>query len=168
VDRRPVPAPLRRSNERSLSIGFYVNWDDNSYPDLKRALPHLDWMIPSWLSLEGPALELKADINDRVLKLVQESKPDLPIVPMIQNAVDGKWDGPGLARLLANPSARAVRIDEIVAFLETSKFQGLTIDFEEVPAKSQKDLRDFLSEISSAFIAHGVAMVLAVCHSRGL
>ena len=53
VDRHPIPAPLRGSKDRSLSIGFYVNWDDNSYPALKRALPHLDWVIPSWLSLEG-------------------------------------------------------------------------------------------------------------------
>ena len=151
VDRHPIPAPLRGSKDRSLSIGFYVNWDDNSYPALKRALPHLDWVVPSWLSLEGPALELKADVDDRVLKLIQETKPDTPVLPMIQNAVEGKWDGAGLARLLADPTARAARIDEIVSFLETNKFQGLTIDFEEVPAKSQNDLQDFLRELSSAF-----------------
>ena len=162
VDRHPIPAPLRGSKDRSLSIGFYVNWDDNSYPALKRALPHLDWVVPSWLSLEGPALELKADVDDRVLKLIQETKPDTPVLPMIQNAVEGKWDGAGLARLLADPTARAARIDEIVSFLETNKFQGLTIDFEEVPAKSQNDLQDFLRELSSAFAAHGLVMVLAV------
>ena len=94
VDRHPVPAPLRGSKERSLSIGFYVNWDDNSYPALKQALPHLDWVIPSWISLEGANLELKAEVDDRVLKLIQETKPDVPILPMIQNAVEGKWDGP--------------------------------------------------------------------------
>ena len=162
VNRHPLPAPLRGSKERSLSVGFYVNWDDNSYPALKRALPHLDWVIPGWLSLEGPDLELKADVDDRVLKLIQETKPDVPVLPMIQNAVEGKWDGPGLARLLADPSARMARIDTIVSFLEANKFQGLTIDFEEVPPRSQKDLRDFLSELSSAFTAHGLAMVLAV------
>ena len=162
VNRHPLPAPLRGSKERSLSVGFYVNWDDNSYPALKRALPHLDWVIPGWLSLEGPDLELKADVDDRVLKLIQETKPDVPVLPMIQNAVEGKWDGPGLARLLADPSARMARIDNIVSFLEANKFQGLTIDFEEVPPRSQKDLRDFLSELSSAFTAHGLAMVLAV------
>ena len=59
VDRHPIPAPLRGSKDRSLSIGFYVNWDDNSYPALKRALPHLDWVVPSWLSLEGSDLELR-------------------------------------------------------------------------------------------------------------
>src|SRR6476619_5043036 len=162
VNRHPLPAPLRGSKERSLSIGFYVNWDDNSYPALKRALPHLDWVIPSWLSLEGPDLELKADVDDRVLKLIHETKPDVPVLPMIQNAVEGNWDGSGLARLLADPAARAARIDDMVTFLEANKFQGLTIDFEEVPPKSQKDLRDFLSELSSAFTARGLAMVLAV------
>ena len=39
VDRHPVPVALRGSGEKPLSIGFYVNWDDNSYPALKRALP---------------------------------------------------------------------------------------------------------------------------------
>ena len=39
---------------RPASIGFYVNDDDNSYPDLKRALPHLDWLVPSWMTLDGP------------------------------------------------------------------------------------------------------------------
>ena len=160
-DRHPIPAPLRGSNQRSLSIGFYVNWDDNSYPALKRVLPHLDWVIPSWLSLDGPAMELKADVDDRVLKYIQTTKPNIPILPMIQNAVEGKWDGPGLAKLLADPSARAARLDDIIAFIEANKFQGLTIDFEEVPPKSQKDLQAFLSEMSQAFTARGLAIVLA-------
>ena len=87
-----------------MSVGFYVNWDDNSYPALKRALPHLDWVIPGWLSLEGPDLELKADVDDRVLKLIQETKPDVPVLPMIQNAVEGKWRG--LASRDCSPTLR--------------------------------------------------------------
>ncbi|HBH40850.1 MAG TPA: polysaccharide deacetylase, partial [Rhizobiales bacterium] len=162
IDRHPVPGPLRGSNARSLSIGFYVDWDDNSYPDLKRVLPNLDWVIPSWLSLSGPAMDLKTGVDDRVLKYIQATKPDIPIVPMIQNMADEKWDGPGLAKLLADPAARQARLNDIVAFLEANKFQGLTIDFEEVPAKSQKNLQAFLSEMSAAFAEHGLAIVLVM------
>ena len=160
--RQSVPAALGRLKDRPLSIGFYVNWDDNSYPALKQALPSLDWVIPSWLSLEGPTMELKTEVDDRALQFVRTTKPKTPILPMIQNAVDGKWDGPALARLLADPAARAERIQNIVSFLEANKYQGLTIDFEEVPDKSQPDLRSFLLEISQAFSAHGLALVLAV------
>lgn len=138
VDRRPVPASLASPGGRSLSIGFYANWDDNSYPALKRALPDLDWIIPGWLSLEGPNLELKSDVDARALGYIQTTKPNIPILPMIQNAAGDDWNGKGLARLLADPAARAARIEEIVSFLDKNKFQGLTIDFEEVPAAAQK------------------------------
>src|SRR5215831_18403889 len=162
VNRRPLPAPLRGSKERSLSIGFYVNWDDNSYPALKRALPHLDWVIPGWLSLDGQANALKPDIDDRALKYIQDTKPNIPVLPMVQNMVDGKWDTAGLAKMIADPAARAARINDIINFLETNKFQGLTVDFEEVSSKSHKDLQAFLTELSSALTAHGMVMVLAV------
>ena len=162
VNRQPVPGPLRGAGDRPLSIGFYVNWDDNSYPALKRALPKLDWVIPSWLSLAGPNLEMKTDVDDRALRLIQETRPDIPVLPMIQNAVEGVWDGPGLARLLADPTAREARLNDIIGFLETNKFQGLTVDFEEVPPSSQKDLQAFLGEMSQALSGHGLALVLAV------
>jgi len=123
IDRHPVPGPLRGSNARSLSIGFYVDWDDNSYPDLKRTLPHLDWVIPSWLSLVGPTMDLKTDLDGRVLKYIQATKPDIPILPMIQNAVDGKWDGAGLAKLLANPPARGPGSKSSLRFSRRTSFR---------------------------------------------
>jgi cellulose synthase/poly-beta-1,6-N-acetylglucosamine synthase-like glycosyltransferase/peptidoglycan/xylan/chitin deacetylase (PgdA/CDA1 family) len=162
VDRRPVPASLASPGGRSLSIGFYANWDDNSYPALKRALPDLDWIIPGWLSLEGPNLELKSDVDARALGYIQTTKPNIPILPMIQNAAGDDWNGKGLARLLADPAARAARIEEIVSFLDKNKFQGLTIDFEEVPAAAQKNLQLFLTEMAAAFAPHRYIIVLAV------
>jgi len=164
VDRRPIPASasLASRGDRSLSIGFYANWDDNSFPALKRALPHLDWIIPGWLSLEGPGMELKSDVDVRVLRYVQTTNPNIPILPMIQNAAQDKWDGEGLVRLLADPAARAARIEEIVGFLDKNKFQGLTVDFEEVPAAAQKNLQLFLTELAAAFAPHRYIIVLAV------
>ena len=154
VDRRPVPVSLAPPGDRSLSIGFYANWDDNSYPALKRVLPHLDWIIPGWLSLEGPDMELKSDVDTRVLSYIQTTKPNIPILPMIQNAGEGAWNGEGLARLLADPVARAARIEQMMSFLDKNKFQGLTIDFEEVPAAAQKNLQLFLTEMAAAFAPH--------------
>ena len=162
IDHRSVPASLAPSGNRPLSIGFYVNWDDNSYPALKRTLPHLDWIIPGWLSLQGTNMELRSDVDSRALNYIQITKPNIPILPMIQNAADEKWDGNGLARMLADPAARAARIDDILDFLNKNNFQGLTIDFEEVPAAAQKDLQRFLTELAAAFAPHGYIIVLAV------
>ncbi len=162
LDRRPLPASLASPADRALSIGFYVNWDDNSYPALKRALPHLDWVVPGWLSLEGASMDLKSDVDGRVLSYIQATKPNVAILPMIQNAVEGQWDGKGLARMLADPAARDARIQDIVALLDKNKFQGVTIDFEDVPPAAQKNLQLFLTEMAASFATHGYVIVLAV------
>ena len=162
VSMRALPIAMSKTPGTPVTLGFYVNWDDNSYPALKRALPHLDWLVPAWLSLSGPHMALTTDIDPRVLDLVHREKPTMPILPLLQNSVEGNWDGPGLARLLADPAARKALIAQVVAFLDQNRFQGLTIDFENVPATAQDDLTTFLDELSAAFQPHGWGIVLSV------
>jgi peptidoglycan-N-acetylglucosamine deacetylase len=159
---RTPPPSLDRPSDRPLSIGFYVNWDDSSYPALKRALPTLDWVIPSWLSLSGPDMALHTAIDPKALDLIHREKPSMPILPLLQNAANTQWDGPGLARLLADPAQRHARINAIVGLLAAHRFQGVTVDFEEVPAQAQGDLKTFLSELADAFAPHGWGIVLSV------
>jgi cellulose synthase/poly-beta-1,6-N-acetylglucosamine synthase-like glycosyltransferase/peptidoglycan/xylan/chitin deacetylase (PgdA/CDA1 family)/spore germination protein YaaH len=156
------PVLLDKPAGRSLAIAFYVNWDDSSYPALKRALPSLDWVIPTWLSVSGPDMALHVSVDAKALDLIRTQKPATPILPLLQNAVGGNWDGAGLARMLANPATRQARIAQIVAFLAAHRFQGVTIDFEEVPPTAQKDLKAFLSELNDAFDPHGWGIVLSV------
>ncbi|MGP1666350.1 MAG: hypothetical protein ACTS5I_10675, partial [Rhodanobacter sp.] len=105
---------MNKPANRPLAIGFYVNWDDNSYPSLKRALPTLDWVIPSWMSVSGPDMALHTDMDAKALDLIRAQKPSTPILPLLQNAANGDWDGAGLARLLADPVRRQQRITQIV------------------------------------------------------
>jgi cellulose synthase/poly-beta-1,6-N-acetylglucosamine synthase-like glycosyltransferase/peptidoglycan/xylan/chitin deacetylase (PgdA/CDA1 family)/spore germination protein YaaH len=156
------PPSLDKPADRPLAIGFYVNWDDTSYPSLKRALPTLDWVIPTWMSVSGPDMALHTDIDAKALNLIRAQKPSTPILPLLQNAVNSNWDGPGLARMLADPATRQARIAQIVAFLAANRLQGVTIDFEEVPENAQKDLKAFLSELNDAFDPHGWGIVLSV------
>ena len=46
---------------------------------------------------------------DRVLDYIQARSPTVAILPMIQNAAGGKWNGTGLAKMLADPT-RAQRV----------------------------------------------------------
>jgi cellulose synthase/poly-beta-1,6-N-acetylglucosamine synthase-like glycosyltransferase/peptidoglycan/xylan/chitin deacetylase (PgdA/CDA1 family) len=156
------PPSLDRPGDRPLAIGFYVNWDDSSYPALKRALPTLDWVIPSWLSVSGPDMALHTAVDAKALNLIRRNKPSMPILPLLQNAANMQWDGAGLAKLLADPARRQARISEIVGFLAAYHFQGVTVDFEEVPPEAQADFKTFLGELSDAFAPHGWGIVLSV------
>ncbi|WP_296201091.1 polysaccharide deacetylase family protein [uncultured Hyphomicrobium sp.] len=150
-----------REGSRPLTIGFYVTWDDSSYASLAKAMPKLDWVVPSWLELVGPDMELKTGVDQKSVDLLRRQKVPPAVLPMLQNASDGKWDGPGLARMLADPAKRQARLNNLVAFLETNAAQGLVVDFEEVPKEAHKNLITFLREMRQAFAPHG--WLVAIC-----
>jgi cellulose synthase/poly-beta-1,6-N-acetylglucosamine synthase-like glycosyltransferase/peptidoglycan/xylan/chitin deacetylase (PgdA/CDA1 family) len=154
---RVLPAILKPQNGRPLAIGFYTNWagkDDPSWPSLKRSLKNLDWVIPVWVTLDGPDLKFRTWVERRALDYIHTNKPGVAILPMIQNVTGGNWDGPGLARLLADRQRSDALLAQIMTFLAQGKYQGLTVDFEEVPKSAHRDLQDFLSRMSQQFAPH--------------
>jgi cellulose synthase/poly-beta-1,6-N-acetylglucosamine synthase-like glycosyltransferase/peptidoglycan/xylan/chitin deacetylase (PgdA/CDA1 family)/spore germination protein YaaH len=159
---RTLGSMLRPQPTRPLSIGFYANWQqDVGFPALKTALPHLDWVLPTWMALQGPDLKFTTFFNAKVLDYVRRTKPTVAILPTVQNATLGKWDGPGTALFLADPEKRKTLIDQITGFVGANKLQGVTVDFEELPASGYRDLKTFLGELSSAFAPHGWIVVIA-------
>ena len=118
-------------------------------------------MIPSWLALNGPNLDFKINIDRRSINYMRAHKPGVAILPTVQNVTQGKWDGPGLAKLLADPDRREKLASDIVNVLAANKLQGVTIDFENVPKAAHPDLESFLSRLSQLFAPHGWIIVQA-------
>jgi cellulose synthase/poly-beta-1,6-N-acetylglucosamine synthase-like glycosyltransferase/peptidoglycan/xylan/chitin deacetylase (PgdA/CDA1 family) len=161
---RVLPAILKPQPGRSLAIGFYVNWGatgEASFAALKRDLKQLDWVMPSWLTLDGPNLAFKISLDRRSLNYMRVNKPGVAILPVLANATAGNWDGPGLAKLLADPARRQVLLRNIVDFVAAQKLQGVTIDFEEVPPTAHRNLEIFLEALSQAFAPHNWIIVQA-------
>ncbi|MGB8601908.1 MAG: glycosyltransferase [Rhizomicrobium sp.] len=158
---RPISAALRQQGNEPLVIGFYASWDDTSFQSLKRSLKTLDWVVPSWSTISGPKMAFKSNIDAKSLKLIRKERPTLPILPMLQNAYRGQWDGKGLQKAMADPDYRADLIRQVVTFLSDNKLQGVTVDFEDVPDAAHADLGKFLSEMSAAFQPHGWIVVQA-------
>ncbi len=158
---RPLASILKPQPGRPLSIAFYPNWEASAYPSLLRALPKLDWLMPTWLAVQGPNLDLRSALDPRLLAQLRAKRQNLAILPVLQNATMGKWDGPGLAKLLADRSRSDALLRQIVSFVATNKLQGVTVDFEEVPSNAHPDFEAFLKRMSAAFLPHGWIVVLA-------
>ncbi|MGB8363691.1 MAG: glycosyltransferase, partial [Rhizomicrobium sp.] len=167
---RQFPASaLRAPAGRPLSIAFYPNWGSSDrreqiFTDLKHALPALDWVIPTWLNLNEPNLDLKPGLDafdTRMLGYVRATKPNVAVLPTLQNVSGGKWDGPGLANLLANAQRRHDLESQVGAFLAAHKLQGVVVDFEELPDNTQGDLQEFLRELRRQFAPHGWIIAMA-------
>lgn len=149
------------SREKPLSIGFYANWDDSSFASLRKNIQNLDWVVPSWLYLQGSSMEMTVTLDQKSLDLVRREKPGAAILAMIQNSSVTKWDGPNLGRLMADPEKRHDRLNQILAFVEANKLQGIVIDFEQIPDDAHKDTLSFLNEVHAAFKAKGLIVAVA-------
>jgi hypothetical protein len=158
---RPLASILKPQQSRSLSVAFYPNWEASAYPSLMSALPHLDWLMPTWLALQGPDLHLNSALDRRLLGDIRSRRENLAILPVIQNAERGKWNGEGLAKLLADPVRRRALVARISQFVSDNKLQGVAVDFEEVPDQARGDLGQFLKELSANFLPHGWIVAMA-------
>ena len=145
---------------RPLSIAFYPNWEPSAFDSLQSALPQLDWVVPTWISLQGPDLTFKTSFDKRVYALIRKH-PNVAILPVVQNATLGKWDGPGFAKLLADPARRTTLIDALSAFVAAHRLQGVTVDFEAFPKSSDRDFGIFLKALTARFAPHRWIVALA-------
>jgi spore germination protein YaaH len=118
------------SSLKTERIGFYVNWDDNSFTSLQQNISQLDKLMPEWLHLsQADGAIAVDDLNkqNKALAYIHASRPDLPIVPLINN-FDGQlhdWNGAKVAQLLANPTARENIIRNLLEFVRNNNLAGI-------------------------------------------
>ncbi len=158
--RRARPAVLRprRTSEpgHQMTLGFFVNWDDSSMTSLRENLSSLDVLVPEWLHLTGADGTVALDDPDRqasVVKFARERRPDLEVTPLINNFDGRNWQGRLLGRMLADSAARTHLVRQLLEYVTARRFDGVSIDFEEVPAERNADLTRLVEELSSAFHA---------------
>jgi cellulose synthase/poly-beta-1,6-N-acetylglucosamine synthase-like glycosyltransferase/peptidoglycan/xylan/chitin deacetylase (PgdA/CDA1 family)/spore germination protein YaaH len=142
-------------SQKPLSIAFYASWSPDSFDALKRALPRLDWVAPTWLNLSGNDMAMTSSFDQKVLDYIRKTKPGVALLPVIQNVNQGKFDGVALANLLADADKRHDLTDKIVAFMTLHRLQGIIVDFEDIQPQSHGDLTQFLRELKQAFRPKG-------------
>ena len=145
-----------------LKVGFYVPWDDASRASLSAHIKELDWLVPGLISVTGADHHLTL-FSDHQLDTLLAVTPKPPaIVPMVQNVLNGKWDGAGMAALLHDPTARAALLDRLEPQLTARSAIGVMFDFEELPASAQGDYLKFLAQAKQRYAAHRWLITLAV------
>ena len=164
----PLPPPVQFAT-RPLSVGFYVDWDESSYASLERNLNHIDWLMPQWshiVDAKDGNSPLENELDDpqalMALNLIREKRPQIQILPVVQNLDDEKWQAEVLARSLATADSRQRLIATLSNFVSQNKFAGVCVDFEEPTDETQPNLVRFMQELHTAFRANGWIVVQAV------
>ncbi|HWW63587.1 MAG TPA: glycosyltransferase [Sphingomonadaceae bacterium] len=160
ADRLWVGQP--KQGAQPLAIAFHAPWDDASAASLLRHVNELDWLVPGWISITGPThhVTLFPDVRGKAILDHAVHRPKL--LPMVQNALGGVWDGKGMAALLHDPAARRKTLDQVEAMLAANHADGAFFDFEDLPSSAQGDYRRFLAEAHARFASRGWIIAIAV------
>ncbi len=150
-----------RPGNPALAIAFHAPWDQSSAASLARHVNQLDWLIPGWISVTGANHHITVFRDQAGRDILNKAVHRPVILPMVQNAVDGNWDGKGSAAMFADPKARKAFLDSLVPFLAVNHAGGAFFDFEDLPVTAQRDYRTFLAEAKVRFAARGWVVAIA-------
>ena len=144
VPRRDATA-VRSSHKLPVIFGFYVPWDSNSLISLKANSTHLTHILAEWLILKNGTGDLR-DLTE--LPVVEWSRQEnLPVLAVVTNFRDDKWQSEDLHQILSHPAARHRLARNIHATIRQYKLAGVNIDFEQVPIADRNGLTAFIREL---------------------
>ncbi len=104
---------------------------------------------------------LATDVDVPALNFIRQTRPRVRILPMVQNLVNEQWNPELLARAIGDEPSRQRLIAALTTFVETNKFAGLCVDFEEPTPATQPALLSFVQELHAAFAPRGLLVVQA-------
>lgn len=154
--------PAQQAFGQPLRIGFHVPWDSESAASLRRHYNALDWVIAADAAVvpDKNALHLIADPALAGLARSQLHRPDLHL--MVQNLSNERWDGPGMARLLADPRRADALARNAIAAAQQGRWAGVVIDIENLPDSALPDYLRFLTHAHAEFIRAGLHLSVTV------
>ena len=148
-----------------IVLGFYVNWDDNSFFALQAHAREMDWVVGEWAFLDSSGTSVNWNLGDTKRKDVLGLVGTLPaaerphLFAMLTNVdpVSHAFDTRRARTLLTSAVNRSRVIADLVAGVKRYGLKGITVDIEGVDAASREGLGLFVRDLATAL--HGVAGV---------
>ncbi|MHB1700122.1 MAG: glycosyltransferase [Acidobacteriaceae bacterium] len=166
TSRKPSEIPFNTGE--GLRAAYYVEWDPASYSSLKQHIKQIDLLFPEWLHVVAPDGKLTSytidnrsyavvdnggvhsvDRDNKVARTIADAHEDTEIFPLVNNydPVAGQFL-PTVGDFLNNPASTANFMRQVDRFLVAdSRYRGLSLDFEDIPASAQPAYRNLIGTL---------------------
>ncbi len=178
--KRPASQVVLNSSE-GIRGAFYVQWDAASFASLKEYYPQIDLLFPEWMHVLTADGRLQAvtelntlydvmdergkprPIDDKVMAFLKGEKAQTEVFPLVNNfdPISNQWN-PDTDKFMADPAARQRFRSELLKFLATDQYKGITLDIEAFPDSSRDDFRTLVQELYDDLHARGLKLYVAV------
>ncbi len=163
---QPAPLQLGAGVKDPEVVGFYVNWDDNSYVSYAAHANEMDAVACEWLFVAPHGDSIFAKIDNRVFD-VANSLPAARrprVLAMLSNysSENRHFDDGRLGKLLRSKLARERSLAMIANMVERRGLGGVVVDFENIPDALVPDLVRYLKELHAVLAPMGATLGQAV------
>ncbi len=161
---------------------FYVQWDAASFASLKEYFPQIDLLFPEWLHVLTADGRLQSvtetnvlfdvmddkgkprPVDEKVMPFLKSEKAQMEVLPLVNNfdPITNQWRPDVTAKFLADPAARQRFRDELMTFLDTDQYRGITLDIEAFPDDSRGDYKQLVKELYGDLQSRGLKLYIAV------
>ncbi|HZS26425.1 MAG TPA: glycosyltransferase [Candidatus Angelobacter sp.] len=174
------PSQVVLNTDEGIRAAYYVNWDAASFVSLKEYYPQIDLLFPEWLHVLSPDGHLQGfdsvnnpfqvvenglvhPTDDRVMPFLRAEKAEVEVFPLVNNfdQVSKQWLT-NIGDFLNNPAARQTFRSDLLLYLASDKFKGVSLDFEEIPLKAQPGFVALIEELGADLHARGLRLYLNV------
>jgi cellulose synthase/poly-beta-1,6-N-acetylglucosamine synthase-like glycosyltransferase/peptidoglycan/xylan/chitin deacetylase (PgdA/CDA1 family)/spore germination protein YaaH len=179
--KRPASQVVLNSDE-GIRGAFYVQWDAASFASLKEYYPQIDLLFPEWMHVLTADGKLQAvtelntlydvmdskgkprPVDERVMPFLKGEKAVTEVLPLVNNfdPLRNEWQPDITAKFMADPAARQRFRTELMNFLATDQYKGLTLDIEAFPESSRGDYHALVQELYGDLHAKGLKLYIAV------
>jgi spore germination protein YaaH len=115
---------------------------------------------PTWANVLADGQLLVKEIPPEVQALLD--RPDVRVLPTVQNYGDGAWQGQMVADVLSDPQRERAHRATLVAAAVENGWDGLDIDYENLPPTAGPQFTDFLGALRDDLHEHGLELTVAV------
>ena len=143
-------------------VGYYTEdyaQDMGSYNVAKEYSSSLTTLVPFSYSMDKNG-NLKGTHSERAEKVANEN--GLVNLALIHNITGGNFNKEEVSALLNNKSSRSNAVSNILKLLETNGYDGINIDFENIPPTDREVLTAFVKELYSKLNPRGYKVTISM------
>lgn len=136
---------LHNNNVNRINIGFFVDWDPQSYTSLSDHIKKMDVIIPEFFFVSPNSDTIQTRIDQDVIKIVKSHHKK--ILASVKNYINNGWDGKAVHRIISSKQHTQAFIDNLIFQLQKYHLDGVNVDFEELIENSDEPVIEFQKQL---------------------
>jgi spore germination protein YaaH len=151
-ERRHKPLPVRAA--------FYEPTDEQSYLSLKKNISKVNLIVTEYMFIDPKSDTIYVNPDFKGEEVIRAS--GVKVIAMLSNFYDEDFNGQSVHRILHDPEKRERLIDDIVNTVQSRRFSGVNIDFEELMEETDEKLIQFMKELYGRLHPLGLLVTIDV------